>query len=134
MTFSSGADCSDPRAIKRLIARFSDLEPAFSSLGAPFLVDADETRAVIACGAQALEPLLDALDSDDPKIVMYAAYCLGAIGGAETLEPLHRLVLAQESKVEKGPSDQAVLNAAAHASAEIRARLDRQAAASPADR
>jgi len=121
----SDVNCSDPHSIRQLIESFRNLEPAFSSLGAPFLVDADETRAVIECGSRALEPLLDALASDHPKIVMYAAYCLGAIGNGDTLEPLDRLVLAQESKLEKGPYDQAALNAAAHAAAAIRARLDR---------
>src|SRR5688572_27147269 len=103
-------DCMDSRQIMRMIESFAGIEPPFSSLGAPFLADTEETNAVVACGEAALMPLLAALGSDNPKVVMYAAYCLGTVGDDGARESLHRLVQAQERKKAKGPWDYAILS------------------------
>jgi HEAT repeat protein len=90
-------------AIKRLIAALADQEPPFSSLGTPFLVDTEVTDALVRRGKAAVPALTDALEHGEPKIAMYAAYCLGQIGDPATLPALAAArdkYLAREPKAE----------------------------------
>lgn len=64
----------------RLIEALAEEEPAFFSLGTPVLADGDVTRALVADGQAAVPQLVRALEGDDSKIAMFAAYCLGQIG------------------------------------------------------
>jgi hypothetical protein len=89
--------------IKGLISSFAHHEPPFTSLGTPFLVDTETTQALVKIGKPALPALIEALDSQDPKIVMYAAYCIGQIGYSYVLPELRRTkhrFIAKEPKVE----------------------------------
>jgi HEAT repeat protein len=75
----------------RLIQTLAEEEPAFFSLGTPVLVDGDATRALVADGRDAVPQLIRALEADDPKVAMYAAYCLGQIGDPSAAPHLRSL-------------------------------------------
>jgi HEAT repeat protein len=100
-----------PPDLDRLIASFASLEPPASSLGAPILADTKETNAVVAMGAAAVPALTTALAGDDPKVAMYAAYCLGQIADEAALPELRRTRARYAAHEPKGEHDFAVLAA-----------------------
>ncbi|SRR6266487_4845061 len=89
--------------IEKMINSFADHEPPFSSLGTPFLVDTEAIQTLVQMGEAAVPALVKALDTDNPKIVMYAAYCLGLIKDRSALQALQRAkqrLMASEPKRE----------------------------------
>jgi HEAT repeat protein len=100
----------DADRLDALIASFARLEPPFSSLGTPFLVDTEATNAVVALGSAALPKLGEALAGKDANIAMYAAYCLGLIGDPAALPALLRARERYASHEPKQAGDYAVLS------------------------
>ena len=80
-SFSSKNDTT----INALIKKLGDQEPGFYSLGTPFLTDTKITRKLVDMGKIALPHLINALGSENDKIVMYTIYCLGQIGDKSIL-------------------------------------------------
>lgn len=109
MSESSNGEAA--RSTEELIASFAEHEPPFSSLGTPFLVDTEATDALVRKGAAAVPALEAALEDDDPKIVMYAAYCLGLIGDRPVLPALRRTRARYEARAPKQSEDYAVIGA-----------------------
>lgn len=97
--------------IKKLICSFADYEPLFASLGTPFLVDTQATEALVQMGITAVPALLKALDAENSKIVMYAAYCLGQIGDRSVLQKLQQTKEKFRVKEPKNEYDFAVIGA-----------------------
>jgi HEAT repeat protein len=93
----------DQEKIKKLISSFADHEPPFTSLGTPLLADTGATRGLVEMGQAAVPELIEGLSSDNPKIAMYAAYCLGQIGDQSALPALRRgkeTYMAHEAKAQ----------------------------------
>jgi len=89
--------------IGRLIDSLADQEPLFFSLGTPIVTDNEVTDDLIAWGKAAIPALTAALEHGEPKIAMYAAYCLGQIGDSAALpalEATREKYLAKEPKAE----------------------------------
>lgn len=101
--------------IDKLIASFIQHEPPFSSLGTPFLVDTETTEALVRFGRAAIPALEAALESGNPKIVMYAAYCLGQIGDQTVLPSLQSVEERYANKEPKEKYDYSVLSAVGRA-------------------
>lgn len=99
------------RSIEELIASFAEHEPPFSSLGTPFLVDTEATDALVRIGGAAVPALEAALEDEDPKIAMYAAYSLGLIGDPSVLSALRRTRARYEAREPKQKGDYAVIGA-----------------------
>ncbi|HSL00270.1 MAG TPA: HEAT repeat domain-containing protein [Rubrobacteraceae bacterium] len=106
---------AERRSIDQLIASFAEHEPPFSSLGTPFLVDTEETEALVRKGEAAVPALETALEDDDPSIVMYAAYCLGFIGDRSALPALRRTRARHEARAPMQAEDYAVISAISQA-------------------
>lgn len=102
-------------SIDELIASFAWREPPFSSLGMPFLADTEATDAIVRMGEAAVPALEAALGDDDPKIAMYAAYCLGLIGNPSVLPALGRTRVRYEAREPKRSEDYAVIGAVSQA-------------------
>ena len=77
--------------IQALIQHLAKEEPVAMSLGTPFLADSETTDALVAIGSPAVPFLIEALKSDNGRIVMYAAYTLGLIGDSRAVPGLVRL-------------------------------------------
>lgn len=89
--------------VKKLISSFAEHEPPLWNHGVPFLVDTLATQTLVQMGQEAVPGLIEGLDSENPKIAMYAAYCLGQIGDGSALPALRQArerYLAQEPKRE----------------------------------
>lgn len=99
------------RSIDQLIASFAEHQPSFSSLGTPFLVDTEATEKLVRMGDAAVPALEAALEHDNPKIVKYAAYCLGLIGIPSVLPALRRTRARYEASEPKRAEDYAVIGA-----------------------
>lgn len=84
------SDEVNQKKIKELISSFADHEPPFTSLGTPFLADTEATQDLVQMGQAAVPELIKGLSSDNPKTVMYAAYCLGQIGDRSALPALRQ--------------------------------------------
>jgi hypothetical protein len=103
------------RSIDQLIASFAEHQPPFSSLGTPFLVDTEATDALVRMGGAAAPALEAALEDDNPKIVMYAAYCLGLMGDPSVLPSLRHTRARYEAREPKRAEDYAVIGAVSEA-------------------
>jgi hypothetical protein len=99
------------RSTDELIASFAEHEPPVSSMGTPFLVDTEATEVLVRKGEAAVPALEAALEDDDPRIVMYAAYCLGLIGDRSVLPALGRTRARFETCDPKRSEDYAVIGA-----------------------
>jgi HEAT repeat protein len=104
----------DDEAIRRLIGALAAQQPAFSSLGTPFLVDTETTSALVALGAAAVPALTTALGAD-ATTAMYAAYCLGQIGDRSALPALTQMRDSYAAKDPKAGDDYGALSAARRA-------------------
>ena len=113
MSESSNGEAA--RSTDELIASFAEHEPPFSSLGMPFLVDTEATDALVRRRDAAVPALEAALEDDNPKIVMYAAYCLGLIGDRSVLPALRRARARNEAREPKQSEDYAVIGAVSQA-------------------
>ncbi len=80
----------DPETIKQLIDSFAEQEPPLWMQGTPLLADTEATESLVRMGRAAVPALVNALDAQNPKIVMYAAFCLGLIGDRSALPALER--------------------------------------------
>ncbi|HEX9990088.1 MAG TPA: hypothetical protein VGE45_16645 [Chloroflexia bacterium] len=90
-------------SIKRLIESLADQEPPFSSLGTPFLVDNEVTEVLVGMGQAAVPALVEALRGRQPKVAMYAAYCLGQMGD---LSIVPALLATREKYLMKEPKEE----------------------------
>ncbi len=108
---SGASDGGAQRSIDQLIASFAEHEPPLSSLGTPFLVDTEATEALVRMGDVAAPALEAALEDDNPKTVMYAAYCLDLIGVPSVLPALRRTRARYEAREPKQAEDYAVIGA-----------------------
>jgi HEAT repeat protein len=84
------ANETDQETIKRLIDSFAGQEPPLWMQGTPLLADTEATESLVRMGHTAVPALVNALDAQNPKIVMYAAFCLGLIGDRSALAALER--------------------------------------------
>ncbi len=109
----------DPRGVEPLIAVLSDTDWYVRSIAAEALGRTGDPRAVepllptlrwekyfnpagdglAALGELSLEPLLAALEDDDPIVRRNAAYALGRMGHGRAVKPLIRLLDDEESRV-----------------------------------
>ena len=105
----------DKEKIERLIRSFADHEPVFGNLGTAFPIDSEATEALVQMGSRAVPALVKSLDSENPKIILYAAYCLGQIGDPSALTALRQTAERHSSKEPKGEFDFAVVSAASRA-------------------
>jgi HEAT repeat protein len=101
--------------IEKWIEALVDLEPPFTSLGAPFLVDTEATQALVEMGEIAVPALVDALGNENSKVVMYAAYCLGLIGDPSVVPQLRRIQENFASREPRSEYDFGVIGAAKQA-------------------
>ncbi|MCX7114206.1 MAG: hypothetical protein NTX45_29880 [Proteobacteria bacterium] len=74
-------------------------------------MDTETTDALIRMGAGVVPKLEAALVSDDPKIVMYVAYCLGLIGDDTALPTLQHTRAKYIDREPKQQYDFAVISA-----------------------
>jgi len=93
----------DKGEIDRWIEALADIDPPFTSLGTPFLVDAEATQALVEMGEIAVPALVEALGNENAKVVMYAAYCLGSIGDRSVVPLLRRI---QEDFAKRRPESE----------------------------
>ena len=112
LAMSSDAYQAPDQHIEQFISSFAEHQPPFSSLGTPFLVDTEATNALVAIGTAAVPALTAALAANNPKIAMYAAYCLGHIGDTSVLPALRQIVDHYAAKEPKEEYDFAVISAA----------------------
>ncbi|OYY68097.1 HEAT repeat domain-containing protein [Sphingomonas sp. 28-63-12] len=112
---SSGTDMPSAEDFERLIGALGAIDPPFSSLGTPFLVDTRETAALVQHGSLAVTALEAALSSANPTIAMYAAYCLGLIGDARAVPTLREALRRHRDNQPKTSSDFAIESAIAGA-------------------
>jgi HEAT repeat protein len=82
---------SEAGDVGKWIRALADQAPPFTSLGTPFLTDTEATRSLVNIGASAVPALVHALDHENAKVVMYAAYCLGLIGDRSAIPALRRV-------------------------------------------
>lgn len=106
---------SDQETIKKLILSFADHEPVVGNLGTPFPVDSEATRALVQMGSDAVPELVKSLDSENPKIILYAAYCLGQTGDSSVLSALRQTMESYSSKEPKREFDFAIVSTASRA-------------------
>ncbi len=85
------------------------------SLGTPLLADTPTTDALVGCGSQALGILEVALSDGEPRVAMYAAYCLGRIGDPRAVATLSAVLTRYKQKVPRQPFDFGVISAATQA-------------------
>ncbi len=100
---------------RELVASFAEQEPPASSLGTPFLADTEATQALVQMGQAAIPALREALGSDNPKIVLYAAYTLGQMGDASVLPDLQAVRDARAAKEPKEAFDYGIVSVASKA-------------------
>jgi hypothetical protein len=101
----------EDRPVTELISELAAIEPPFSSLGMPFLADTEVTRELVSRGADAVPALTAALASPEPRIVLYAAYCLGLIGDRSVLPILRRIRERHEQRRPKLDTDFSIVGA-----------------------
>ncbi len=101
----------DPERIKRLIDSFADQEPPLWMQGTPLLADTEATESLVRMGRTAVPALVNALDAQNPKIVMYAAFCLGLIGDRAALPALERTKGTYAASEPKGEYSFGVISA-----------------------
>jgi hypothetical protein len=98
--------------ILRLVQSFALDEPPVISLGTPLVTDTERTSALVAKGSAAVPALVQGLASEDAKVVMYSAYCLGLIGDRKSIGRLNDIRSMYLAKEPKGPYDYGVVSAA----------------------
>jgi len=102
--------CSDNKDEKEVSMQVSDLiaqlakhdavEESPSMTAVPQILGNETTKRIIKHGDNAVPELLKALNSDDPNIVIYSAFCLGEIGSPEAVPEMQKLVNRLSQEVE----------------------------------
>ena len=97
--------------IRQLISDFTHFSPSIFELGTPIVSGTEATRKVIQFKSAAVSLLLESLKSQNPKIVMYSAYCLGEIGDLSALQALGQTCEKFMNKKRKTVGDYAIISA-----------------------
>jgi HEAT repeat protein len=105
----------DQEKIEKLIRSFADHEPVVGNLGTAFPIDSEATETLVRMGQPAIPTLVKSLDSENPKIVLYAVYCLGQMGDSSVLPALKQTVERHSSKEPKEEFDFAIISTASRA-------------------
>jgi hypothetical protein len=107
-----GKVCQEQQSyIRQLISYFTNSSPSIFELGTPIVSGTEATRKVIQFKSAAVPLLLESLKSQNQKIVMYSAYCLGEIGDWSALQAIEQTYEKFMNKKRKTADDYAIISA-----------------------
>lgn len=104
--------------VRALIATCEQEEPAFSSLGTPYVGLNPATEEIIHLGAAAVEILLELLPQASPQAAACIAFCLGQLHERRAIPRLKETLARYEAKQAKSPFDYAFIGNA-HAALDL---------------
>ena len=82
------------------LAKHDAVEESPGMTAVPKILGNETTKRIIKHGDNAVPELLKALNSGDPNIVIYSAFCLGEIGSPEAVPEMQKLVNRLSKEVE----------------------------------